>query len=146
MRLYGRKRKLWTIFGDFLLFRVVQSGWELNFYSISLKKWVGWVKGSTLSRKKKFSRRFQDITKVCRHLFRIISIRRKNREGHTTFWWDSTVGNVSYWRFLVNFCCSEWFKVVEKSIFIEFPWKNELSESRVRLWVTRKNFLGSFRT
>ena len=70
---------------DFCVFFTVQSGSELNIYSTSFKNGSLPLKGSTLSREKKFSRRFQDITKVCRHLFRIISIRRNKRQGHTTF-------------------------------------------------------------
>ena len=143
MRLYGRKRKLLTVFSEFLLFRVFKSHLEFIFYSISLEKWVELVKGSTLSRKKKFSGRFQDITMVCRQLFRIISIRRMSRKGHTMFLWRSTVGNVCYGRF---FGISSLIRVVQRSISTRSSRKRQLSEWSVGLWVARKNFLWGSRT
>ena len=43
------------------------------------------------------------MTKICRHLFRIISIQKNKQEGQTTFRRGSTIGNVRHERFSVFF-------------------------------------------
>ena len=75
-----------------------------------LKKVIKMKRRVDLSRPEKFSIRFQVTTKVCKHLSRIISIRRNKRHRLTTHGWDLIAGNVRYERFFTFFWCSEWFR------------------------------------
>ena len=110
--------------GDFYWFFSVQSGLEEDLYfpapvnKSELSEWRRW----SLSRMKKSSSRFQDIIKVCKHFFRIISIRKNKLHDRTTRGSIFIVGNVREGRFLLVFQCSKWFR----SEFLKSQWSQNL--------------------
>ena len=101
---------------------------------------------STLMVEKKFSKWFQETTKVRRYFFTIISIRESKQNDHTTNIAMSNGGNVSYGSFLSVQKGSEgiWRGFCEE--FNKNTQKSGRTEKTSRLQSTWKNFLVGSRT
>ena len=65
------------------------------------------------------------MTKVCKHLFGIISIRRNKRKDQTTLGSTFSIGNVSYWWFSTGFNGSKWIWKSFLLILVDFCTKSE---------------------
>ena len=111
---------------------------------IWMKIWLKWTKSLSWNALKKFSRPLQNMTNVCKHLFRIISIRRNKRDDHTTLGSTFSIGNVSYWVFSTGFNGSKWIWKSFLLILVDFCTKSEKNEKSVWLWAIKKMVGESF--
>ena len=84
------------------------------------------------------------MTKVCKHLFGIISIRRNKREDQTTLGSTFSIENVSYWVFSTGFNGSKWIWKSFLLILVDFCTKSEKNEKSVWLWAIKKMVGESF--